>query len=323
MNATSRGPLAKNDLFVGTTLAGALFAAFAAPLAGCPGPTPHGVGGASTTTGTTSGGEPCATAKDCTAKAAQCELATCDAKVCGVGYAPERSPCSEGGGSLCDGAGKCVACLVDDDCGAPTGDCKVPVCNAGVCETKNAPQASECTLSGEPTTGVCNAVSTCVAGQYVFVTSVELAPDFGGTEGADELCAKAAEKVGLGGTWLSWTADSESSPVIRFAQSQQPYRLLDDTVVAESWTMLTSADTTPLAHGIDMDQNHAAVGAVQVWTGAKPWGEYVHTSCENWTGGSTADATGDYGTAGETGYGWSWKGMAPCTTKGHLYCFQQ
>jgi hypothetical protein len=59
----------------------------------------------------------------------------CTSDICTAGV-PSHPPlasgtaCSEGTGKLCDGAGKCVECLVD-------GDCATGLCSAGVCSTIN------------------------------------------------------------------------------------------------------------------------------------------------------------------------------------------
>ena len=80
----------------------------------------------------------------------------CTSDVCQSGApsnppVPIGAPCSEGGGSLCDGAGKCVACLQPSDCGATT-PCKSFTCNSGQCVAVNAPPG---TLAANPALGDC------------------------------------------------------------------------------------------------------------------------------------------------------------------------
>ncbi len=45
------------------------------------------------------------------------------------------APCSEGGGSLCNGAGACVECVAVDDCPGQDTACQVRSCVAGICGT--------------------------------------------------------------------------------------------------------------------------------------------------------------------------------------------
>ena len=63
---------------------------------------------------------------------------TCTGDVCTAGV-PSNPPvavgvaCAEGSGILCDGAGKCAACLVATDCAGVDTECQQRACNAGVC----------------------------------------------------------------------------------------------------------------------------------------------------------------------------------------------
>jgi hypothetical protein len=51
--------------------------------------------------------------------------------------------CSSNGGTMCDGAGACVACVADADCGTPT-PCLTPKCNAGSCADVPVPDGTAC-----------------------------------------------------------------------------------------------------------------------------------------------------------------------------------
>lgn len=64
---------------------------------------------------------------------------TCIAQKCGADQATAGTPCTDGGGKVCDGAGSCVACNLDADCGG-TDVCKAhacgpPPCHNGVMDT--------------------------------------------------------------------------------------------------------------------------------------------------------------------------------------------
>jgi hypothetical protein len=91
----------------------------------------------STTTGTggtggAGGGPECTEASSC-GDDTTCETFACKAGACSSDQAPKGKPCTEGGGQLCDGMGKCVppSCMdgfknggeLDVDCGGPCGKC--------------------------------------------------------------------------------------------------------------------------------------------------------------------------------------------------------
>lgn len=163
MNERSNGSHPRRDLHVRTGLAAALFGGFAITMAACPGPTPHtetdGSGGEASTTSTTSttsssttssasttssssSGMPCTTPAECPAPKGDCSAPTCDGTTCGFAPVMANTPCTDGGGKLCDGAGNCVACITAAQCvsGAAnlcsnTGVHTAPsTCNLGVCE---------------------------------------------------------------------------------------------------------------------------------------------------------------------------------------------
>ncbi|OIP41192.1 MAG: hypothetical protein AUK47_06810 [Deltaproteobacteria bacterium CG2_30_63_29] len=59
---------------------------------------------------------PCGFAVDCPQPSNVCEVATCIEAQCGTSAAPSRTSCAAGSGTVCDGNGVCVQCLVVDDC---------------------------------------------------------------------------------------------------------------------------------------------------------------------------------------------------------------
>lgn len=320
----------------------------------------------------------CLAHDDCPASTTLCQVPTCSGGACGVKPAQSATPCNDSGGKVCDDNGQCVQCLssadcvgaianqclgglytepsqcsngkcvlgktvnctmmklactpsgcmactVDADCGMPTQDsCKTPKCLSGACEATNVPQGTDCASPNG--SGTCNASGTCLLGKYVFVTTATVGSNFGGTQTADDKCQGIAQTAGLGGTWLSWTSDSNTSPSVRFTPSLTgPYRLLNDsTIVANNWASLTSGG---LIHGIDMTESHTplSLSSTDVWTGTLPNGTYSGASCGDWKGASTGAAGGTAGLAGlATG---SWTNAAPKACDGgsmaHIYCFQQ
>jgi hypothetical protein len=66
------------------------------------------------------------------------------------------------GASLkCDGAGKCVGCVVADDCGTSSA-CVTYSCQAGKCVTEDTPSSMSCPDDGDPcTSDTCNGTGTC------------------------------------------------------------------------------------------------------------------------------------------------------------------
>ena len=65
----------------------------------------------------------------------------------------ENSPCTSGGGTVCDGAGMCVGCTEDSQCGTNT-ECTTYTCNMGTCETSYT-AAGTALSAGQQTAGDC------------------------------------------------------------------------------------------------------------------------------------------------------------------------
>src|SRR5262245_34663924 len=80
--------------------------------------------------------------------------------------------------------------------------------------------------------------NACADCRRVFVTSSSPVQTgaLGGVTVADEFCQSTADRRQLGGTWKAWLSTSDGSPSTRFTQSSVPYRLLDGTIVAKSWS---------------------------------------------------------------------------------------
>jgi hypothetical protein len=221
----------------------------------------------------------------------------------------------------------CTGCTANAECPPPPpGSCKVPVCdsNDGTCGVGNAPLGTSCmTANGA---GQCNDTGMCFVGKFVFVTSTAVGSNFGGAATADNKCQGIANAKGWANTtWRSWTSDSTTSPLKRFTKDNLPYRLLDGNVVAGGWTLLT---TTPLAHGIDMDENHVTspiAAQVFAWTGTTAAGVHSGASCGDWMGGNTGTVGGTAGLVGAIDTAWTESVSRPCDGAGpaRLYCFQQ
>lgn len=77
------------------------------------------------------------------------------------------TPCAEGGGKVCNGAGACVACVGAADCPGADTECSVRTCTAGVCGVSTVPAGGLAATqkAGDCATSTCNAAGAAVA-QY-------------------------------------------------------------------------------------------------------------------------------------------------------------
>jgi hypothetical protein len=75
-------------------------------------------------------GQPCSGPEQCPGLDGQCQQRTCTQGTCGTELSPASTPCTEGGGSVCDGQGQCVECLGSDDCTTAGTYCEGVTCVA-------------------------------------------------------------------------------------------------------------------------------------------------------------------------------------------------
>jgi len=127
----------------------------------------------------------CGQPSDCTAPATTCVTSTCVSNACGTTNAAAGTACSDNGGKLCDGSGKCAGCLAPTDCPAQTTVCKVNACdaNAHTCGTTNVAKGTACSDSNGV---VCDGLGACVAAHCAdgLKDSDETDVDCGGSCGA-------------------------------------------------------------------------------------------------------------------------------------------
>ena len=83
-----------------------------------------------------------------------CTAEVCVAGVPGHPAAPMATPCAQGGGVVCDGAGSCVACNTSADCGDPTCECRV--CVAHACANAASGAVAACQTPYDCRRWVCN-----------------------------------------------------------------------------------------------------------------------------------------------------------------------
>lgn len=176
--------------------------------------------------------------------------------------------------------------------------------------------------------GVCAPLACGSGGPCtVFVTSTKVSGNLGGVTGADATCQAAAVSAGLSGTYRAWLSDPVNSPTTRFIRSTGPYRLVNGTVIADSWSDLT--DGTPLRAAINVTETggaHSGDNAGWSNTGADgnplPPGATGEGNCVNWTSASNAIQGG----MGSTSIPALWPNLGvtfACVNLLSLFCFQQ
>jgi hypothetical protein len=110
------------------------------------------------------------TARDCSAFALECEVASCDETlgICAVADAPAGTSCDDGSfcsdGDECNGSGACVPGSAEPDCTAFDDQCNVGICAslADACEADPLPQGTTCDDGDALTTNdECDGFGTC------------------------------------------------------------------------------------------------------------------------------------------------------------------
>jgi hypothetical protein len=96
----------------------------------------------------------------CTRLRSECAIPSCTAGCCATQDATAGTTCTDNGGAVCDGTGKCVSCLKPTDCPAPTTVCKTNTCAADTCGTNNVTAGAPC---AEGSGVVCDGHGACVA----------------------------------------------------------------------------------------------------------------------------------------------------------------
>jgi hypothetical protein len=168
--------------------------------------------------------------------------------------------------------------------------------------------------------------NACVDTRRVFTTAGGFPANLGGYAGADAKCQAAAQAAGLNGTWMAWLGSNNKGPNDRWTLSAVPYRLLNGTIVANSFAamMPPSSGDVQVAHAIDLDEHGQPVSTSnsEVWTGLNEYG-FLDETCNDWTDTSSA-GNGAVGHFTSTSYDFTWAYEQQCSrTTQHLYCFEQ
>lgn len=163
-----------------------------------------------------------------------------------------------------------------------------------------------------------------IGAKTMFVTMTTYTANFGGVSGADSICASRASTAGLVGTYLAWLAtDSSNTPDARFNKSNNPYKLVNGTVVANSYADLIDGT---LSNPINRDEYGNVVAASNVWTNVNANGtQYVNSDvaeCYNFTTNSGSFSARIGVTSATTG-AWTSSGGNNCSALNRLYCVQQ
>jgi len=133
----------------------------------------------------------CGPTADCPGLGTTCLTTVCNG-CCSTANAAAGTACSDNGGKVCNGAGKCAGCLAPTDCPAQTTVCKVNACdaNAHTCGTTNVAKGTACSDSNGV---VCDGLGACVAAHCAdgLKDSDETDVDCGGAQcvGQGKTCA--------------------------------------------------------------------------------------------------------------------------------------
>ncbi|MBW2191987.1 MAG: hypothetical protein JRG93_20865, partial [Deltaproteobacteria bacterium] len=142
--------------------------------------------------------------------------------------------------------------------------------------------------------------------------------DFGGLDGADQLCATQAADAGLGGDFKAWLSTRSLSASDRLAHADGPYVLVDGTLVASDWDDLVDGF---IAAPINLDAS-GAVGTGDTWTGTLATGaSYPDDDCAAFTSSSGGIAL--CGSTASTSAAWTENVTPDCSTELRLYCIEQ
>lgn len=160
--------------------------------------------------------------------------------------------------------------------------------------------------------------------KYAFVTNDTIAANFTGLSGADSICNNKASSAGLPGTYKAWLSDQSTSARSRLSQSSLPYKNVDSSLVANSWTDLTDGSLSG-AFKNENGQNLTGTPPYFVWTNTDQVGNIASSlACNNWTG--TLGYSGVVGDALPAAYNqryWTNATTYPCDRLARLYCLEQ
>lgn len=163
-----------------------------------------------------------------------------------------------------------------------------------------------------------DAGTAATTGHRVFVTSTVYNGNMGGAAGADAHCQTVADAKALGGTWVAWIADGQSSPTVRLTATG-PWSTVSGMEVFKNRANLLTVPETFLP---DESGNYPQwTGKSSPWTGVDEGAKPTGYDCGGWlsaavsSNGTTASAREDQTWGG---------GGSPidCDAKAPLICFE-
>jgi hypothetical protein len=164
---------------------------------------------------------------------------------------------------------------------------------------------------------------TAPVSKRVFITRGGYSGALNGLSGADKICQDTANSTKLGGIWKAWLSDSSTSVKDRMTHSSGPYKLTNNTIVADNWNQLVSGWILA-AINIDDLGRKADVSTNVSWSGTDQYGVKKPGSqyCNNWSS-SSQNISGGSGDPSYSDSTWTDAGSLPCSIGNHLYCFEQ
>jgi hypothetical protein len=181
-------------------------------------------------------------------------------------------------------------------------------------------------------------VQTTLATKRIFITAASFHGDLrgqggglDGLDGADRICAAAANAAALDGAWLGWVSTSNVDALSRL-RTDARWTLLDGVT-----EVFPSTDAIQLGprHAIDVSEtgvtlNAASGASLDVWTNTDRLGRNSSTgesdACADWTSQAGVAAVGvvfNPALPARAGLSWTDTGLPQgCGASHHLYCFE-
>ncbi len=213
-----------------------------------------------------------------------------------------------------------------DGDGCPLGE---TLCDGDCVDLSSNPQ--HCTACGNSCAASQECIDGCVpaADRIVFVSSMTIeVPDLGSAAAADEHCTLLAAEAGLEGEFRAWVGDAQTSPATGFGKAGGKWVLLDQKLVATSWTDLTDGT---LHNPINVNEHGQAASTsvlcgepptVLTYTGVEFDGTTAELNCDEWSNSSATTFVGDAGQLGDGNWTRS-PCELECNVKLPIYCFEQ
>lgn len=183
----------------------------------------------------------------------------------------------------------------------------------------NSPEGQTCDISNETGTissNVNNISIQCELNRsYFFLSENSVASDFGGRDGADDICEASYEELDLevfclGGIRAFITVDGDDeiagmAESFDIDESHPLYNAQTDLIIANDWVdLLDGSIQNPITENW--------------WSGSLDNGTDSLETCNGWT--ETSDDGVLHGTANETDAEWIFNGILDCNDNLHILC---